>query len=156
MQLRAAIYTQADYIFNLSRSTRSCLILIICCCLSLQQLAAQTREIDSLKKILPDLDGTARIDCLNELGAEYADRYWTKSQYRQTDTGLLYTIQARNEAAQLHYLPGIGKADLNMSIIEEEHNNLVVAANYLRKAIPVLQKENMQASEAQSDRSYQG
>ncbi|MBX2923825.1 MAG: histidine kinase [Chitinophagaceae bacterium] len=111
-------------------------------CVLFQRITAQTEAIDSLKKILPSLKGSARVDCLNELGAEYADRYWTTSQYLQTDTGLLYTIQAMNEAGQLHYAPGIGKANLNMSIIEEEHNNLVVATDYLRKAIPVLQKEN--------------
>ncbi|MFT3750676.1 MAG: histidine kinase [Agriterribacter sp.] len=114
-------------------------------CKLFQSLTAQTAAIDSLKKILPALDGIAKTDCLNELGAEYADRYWTKSQYRQTDTALLYTIEAINESGLLHYLPGIGKAHLNMSIIEEERNNLTVAIDHLKKALPVLQKENMQA-----------
>ena len=64
---------------------------------------AQTPTIDSLKKILPSLKGTARIDCLNELGAEFSDRYWSKSKYQQTDTALLYTLQAQNESQKLKY-----------------------------------------------------
>ena len=47
---------------------------------------AQTKHIDSLKKTLPLLKDTARIDCLNELGFEYSNPYWNKSHYVQTDT----------------------------------------------------------------------
>lgn len=130
-------------IFQKPYTFKSCLLFIILSCSIIQLLTGQTEAIDSLKKILPQLKGIQRVDCLNELGAEYADRYWTKSQYRQTDTGLLYTQQAMNEAVQLHYLRGIGKSNLNMSIIEEIHNNLITAVDYLKKAIPVLQKENM-------------
>ena len=142
MLFAAYKYKRTNGIFRWQHSIKCCLIFIILSCVLFLRLTGQTAAIDSLKKILPSLKGTARVDCLNELGAEYADRYWTKSQYRQTDTGLLYTIQARSEAAQLHYLPGIGKANLNMGIIEEEHNNLIAATDYLQKAIPVLQKEN--------------
>ncbi len=105
---------------------------------------AQTETIDSLKKILPLLKDTARIDCLNELGSEFSDRYWSKSKYQQTDTALFYTQQAYNESQQLHYLKGIGRALQNMSFIEEEHGNFKVAEDYTRKALPILQKENMQ------------
>jgi len=112
-------------------------------CFLILQLTGQTKAIDSLKNILPHLKGIQRINCLNQLGAEYADRYWTKSQYRQTDSALLYTLQAIKEARQISYMPGIGKANLNMGIIEEEHNNLLTAVKYLDKALPVLQKENM-------------
>ena len=106
---------------------------------------AQTPTIDSLKKLLPLLSGTARIDCLNELGSEFSDRYWSKSKYQQTDTALLYTLQAQNEAQSLHYLRGIGKALQNLGMIEEEHGNFTTAYNYTRKALPILEKENMQA-----------
>ncbi|MDQ6889804.1 MAG: histidine kinase, partial [Bacteroidota bacterium] len=106
---------------------------------------AQTPTIDSLKKILPSLKGTARIDCLNELGAEFSDRYWSKSRYQQTDTALMYTLRAQQESQQFHYQEGIGKALLNLGIIEEEHGNFKLAEEYTRKAMPVLQKENMQA-----------
>ena len=106
---------------------------------------AQTETIDRLKKILPLLKDTARIDCLNELGSEFSDRYWSKSKYQQTDTALFYTLQAQNESQQLHYLKGIGKALLNISVIEEEHGNFKAAEDYIRKALPILLKENLQA-----------
>ena len=106
---------------------------------------AQTPTIDSLKKILPLLKDTARIDCLNELGSEFSDRYWSKSKYQQTDTALFYTLQAQHEAQRLHYLRGTGRALLNMSFIEEEHGNFKAAEDYTRKALPILQRENMQA-----------
>ncbi len=145
MLFTAPKYIQANGLFKWQQTCKCCLIFIMLSCVLFQWITAQTKAIDSLKKILPSLKGITRADCLNELGAEYADRYWTTSQYLQTDSGLLYTIQAMNEAGQLHYLTGIGKANLNMSIIEEEHNNLVVAADYLRKSLPVLQKENRTA-----------
>ncbi len=61
-------------------------------------LCAQTKIIDSLKKVLPSLKDTARIDCLNELGSEFSDRYWSKSKYQQTDTAYIYTMLAMNES----------------------------------------------------------
>ncbi len=45
----------------------------------------------------------------------------------------------------LHYKKGIGKSWLNLSIIEEEHGNYKAAEEYIRKALPILKQENMQA-----------
>src|SRR5262245_33627449 len=94
---------------------------------------SQTAYIDSLKKVLPLLEGTARIDCLNELGSEFSDRYQSKSKYQQTDTAYMYTLQAQQESQQLHYLRGIGRAMQNMGYIEEEHGNLKAGEEYTRK-----------------------
>ena len=120
-------------------------LLIIFTCLFIKQGFAQTQTIDSLKTILSSLKDTARIDCLNELGSEFSDRYWSKSKYQQTDTALFYTLLAQHESQQLNYVKGIGKCLLNMSIISEEHGDFKTAENYVRKALPVLEKENMQA-----------
>ena len=106
---------------------------------------AQTQTIDSLKKILPLLKGTARIDCLNELGSEFSDRYCSKSKYQQTDTAYMYTLQAQNESQQLHYLKGIGRAMQNMGYIEEERGDFKAGEDHTRKALHLLEKENMQA-----------
>ena len=57
----------------------------------------------------------------------------------------MYTLQAQNESQQLHYLKGIGKAFQNLGMIEEEHGNFKAAEDYTRKALPILEKENMQA-----------
>jgi sensor histidine kinase YesM len=121
------------------------LIIIFLNCLYTKRAFPQTKIIDSLKKILPLLKDTARIDCLNELGFELSNRYWSNSKYQQTDTALFYTLQAQNESQHLHYLPGIGKAFQNMGMIEEEHNNFKSSEFYTQKALLILQKENMQA-----------
>jgi tetratricopeptide (TPR) repeat protein len=115
------------------------------CCISFFHLAAQTPTLDSLKKILPSLQGIARIDCLNELGAELSDRYWSRSKYQQTDSALMFTLQALNESKQINYTKGIGRAWQNLGYVEEEHGNLKSAEEYTRKALHVLQKENMDA-----------
>jgi len=106
---------------------------------------SQSKLMDSLKRLLPSLKDSARIDCLNELGFEFSDRYWSKSKYQQTDTAYMYTLQALNESQQLHYLKGMGKAFQNMGTIEEEHGNFIMAEEYIRKALPVLSAKNMQA-----------
>ena len=106
---------------------------------------AQTYTIDSLKKVLPALKGKARIDCLNELGFEFSNSYWSNSKYQQTDTALFYTQQAQNESQQLNYLAGMGKALHNRAMINEEHGDLVAAENYMRKALGIFATENMEA-----------
>ena len=88
-----------------------------------QTLCSQTETIDSLKNILPLLKDSARIDCLNELGFEYSNHYWNKSNYVQTDTALIYSRQAHKEAIQLHYNSGIGKALQNFGMVEEQRGN---------------------------------
>lgn len=106
-------------------------------------LFAQNTTIDNLKKRLAQLNGTDRIDCLNELGYEYSDRYWSKAKYQRTDSAYMFTMQALNESQQLNYSRGIGKALQNLGTIEEEHGNYKAAEFYIRKAMPVLKKENM-------------
>ena len=57
----------------------------------------------------------------------------------------MYTLAGETESQQLHYLKGIGKALLKYRHIEEEHGNFKAAEDYIRKALAILQKENMQA-----------
>lgn len=106
---------------------------------------SQSLWIDSLKNVLPSLKDGARIDCLNELGAEFSDRYWSKSKYQQTDTAYMYTMQALSESEQLHYSRGTGKALQNLGIIAEEHGDFKAALYYTQKSLPILEKENMSA-----------
>ncbi|MBN8787384.1 MAG: histidine kinase [Terrimonas sp.] len=117
---------------------------IICSLFLSQSLSAQTPVLDNLKNILPSLKGTERVDCLNELGSELSDRYWSKSKYQQTDSAFLFTMKALEEAKQLQYIKGTGRAYQNLGYIEEEHGNLKTAEDYTRKALAVLEKENME------------
>ncbi len=105
----------------------------------------QSRQIDSLKKVLPFLKDTARIDCLNELGFEFSSQHLSESKYQQTDTALFYTLQAQHESQRLHYLRGIGEAFQNRGTIEEGRGNFKSAEYYTRKALLILQKERTQA-----------
>ncbi|MBS1748116.1 MAG: histidine kinase [Bacteroidetes bacterium] len=106
---------------------------------------SQTPTLDSLIRALPFLKDTARVDCLNELGSELSDRYWSRSKYQQTDSALMFTLQAFNESKQINYIKGIGRAWQNLGYVEEEHGNLKSAEEYTRKALHVLQKENIDA-----------
>lgn len=122
-----------------------CYLISIACLLFLNQhSAAQTNTIDSLKKLLPSLHNTGRIDCLNKLGSEFSDRYWSISKYQQTDTAYMYTQQAIYESKKLQYEKGIGMAYLNMAFIEEEHGNFKKAEDYTRRSLPILTKQNIQ------------
>ena len=119
-------------------------ICLTCFMLLINIAAAQTPLLDSLKKVLPFLKDTARIDCLNELGFEYSNPYWGISKYIQTDTAMRYTNQALIEAIKLNYVRGIGKAYQNIGMVEEEHGNFILSESYTARAIPMLYSQNMQ------------
>lgn len=119
-------------------------IFFISCTFLINNVTAQTPTLDSLKKALPLLNDTARIDCLNELAFEYSNPYWGVSKYIQTDTALLYTKQALKESLELDYAPGIGKAYQNIGMVEEEHGNYILSEAYTARAIPILYSQNMQ------------
>lgn len=107
-------------------------------------LKAQTKLTDSLKKALPLLSDRARVDCLNELGFEYSNPYWNHSTKVNTDTALIYTLQAQKESQQLNYSPGIGKSFQNLGMVEEEHGDFFKSEYYTALAISLLEKNNMQ------------
>src|SRR5690349_9650730 len=66
---------------------------------------AQEQNIDSLKKILPSLHDSARVDCLNELSRLYSEL--------NPDTSLYYSSAANDEAVMINYIPGIAVSFLN-------------------------------------------
>src|SRR3954468_6778468 len=68
---------------------------------------AQREQIDSLKKVLPSLKDSARIDCLNALSKKYI--------ITQIDTSQLVAEQALNEAEKLNYIAGEGEAYYNVA-----------------------------------------
>ncbi len=65
-------------------------------------------KIDSLKKILPSLKDTARIDCLNALSQGYIGV--------KTDSAKLYGLQALKEANNINYTYGQGKAYFRIAL----------------------------------------
>ncbi len=120
-------------------------LIFLCSCLQFKTGFAQTQTIDSLKKVLPSLHDSARINCLNELGFEYSNPHWNKSHYVQTDTALFYTAQAQSQAQTLHYIRGLGKSLQNFGMVEEQRGNYIKSERYTRLAIPSLEKTGMQS-----------
>ena len=64
---------------------------------------AQREKLDSLKKVLPSLKDTIRIDCLNELSNLY-------SKMENKDSAKYFADFAYTTAKQLNYIPGMAVA----------------------------------------------
>ena len=110
------------------------IVLSFCFC---QVGFAQREKIDSLKKILPSLHDSARVDCLNALASIYLNL--------QTDSAEFYTDDAYTSAVRLNYTKGIANALINSGITECCKGNFTVAERLLRKAIPLLDTSNTAA-----------
>ena len=67
-----------------------------------QNSYAQRAKIESLKKALPALHKSSRVDCLNVLSLAYT--------YLNADTAKLYAQRAYSEASSINYPRGIGMA----------------------------------------------
>jgi len=67
------------------------------------QLDKPPLPIDSLKKILPSLHDSARVDCLNELTRSCFEAW-------QFDSAFSLAKQAYSEASEIHYIKGLGDA----------------------------------------------
>lgn len=71
------------------------------------------REIDSLKKILPSLHDSDRVDCLNTLAHKYL---WLPLSYKQQiDSSSPYTLEANKEAKRIGYKRGLGYSYLRLA-----------------------------------------
>ena len=88
---------------------------------------AQEQNIDSLKKVLPSLHDSARVDCLNELSRLYSEL--------NSDTSLYYFSAAYDEAVMINYIPGIAVSFLNKGVTEDVANNFSKAEKLYRNAI---------------------
>ena len=131
------------FIKNIFAVSKSYLLLFLCFSLEIKTSFAQTKTLDSLRKVLASLKGSARIDCRTELGFEYSNPYWSKSKYTQTDTAFFYTQMAQSEATQYQYTPGIAKAYQNIGMIEEERGDFSKSKYFTGLAIKLMENENM-------------
>ena len=80
------------------------LISLICCIYQFSAYAqnANSLWIDSLKRKLPYLTDSAKVDCLNEL----ADAFRTNGPYVAFDSMYKYSITANKEAIKIGYKKG--------------------------------------------------
>jgi len=102
---------------------------------------AQQEKIGGLKKNLPSLKDSARIDCLNALSEAYLEV--------EIDTSQLFAEQALKEAKKINYIAGEGEAYYNLA-----HVHLVLGLDFRKmeenayKAVTLLNKVNNKKQQA--------
>jgi tetratricopeptide (TPR) repeat protein len=77
------------------------------------QIDKPSLPIDSLKKALPLLHDSARVDCLNELSRSDMEEMVSM----HPDSALLLTRRAYSEASSIHYIKGLGDASVGYGVI---------------------------------------
>ena len=91
--------------------------------------SAQYEKIDSLKKVLPKLKDTARIDCLLELGHQYLCT-------PEKDSVIYYTRIAYEESKKINYIHGIAMSFVRKSGIANcTQNDYPQTEKYAREAL---------------------
>ena len=89
----------------------------------------QRNQVDSLQKILPSLKDTSRIDCMNELSAQYI-------RLLIRDSAEYFEALAYKESKALGYIHGIAESISNQSgIFEYFDNDLVKSETLARESI---------------------
>ena len=87
---------------------------------------AQREQVDSMKKILPSLTDTSRIDCMNALSSQYI-------RLLVRDSAEYFEALAYKESQALGYIHGIAAAVSNQSGIFEYFDNDFVKSEALAK-----------------------
>src|SRR6266496_1018482 len=96
------------------------------------------QKIDSLKKLLPLLQDSAKVECLNELGLSYANSV----NKHNGDTALIYIKQAYEEAVRLDYTNGIAGALFNTGTMEMNGHHFLDSERNFRKCIIYYEKNS--------------
>ncbi len=95
------------------------------------------KQIDSLEAILPSLQGTARIKCLNDLSEEY---WWPPKVV--PDSISKWADLAIAESKKINYPHGLTTSYMHLGVSEIYRKNFVKAENYLRFALSAYGKEH--------------
>ena len=100
---------------------------------------AQREKIDSLKKALPSLHDSARVDCLNALCEAYlkVNEPVRPVQYRNIvgDTAADYAKLAYEESRKINYINGLAESLSNLAEIETVNLNFPAEEKLSREAI---------------------
>lgn len=89
-------------------------------------------KIDSLKKLLPNTSGIARINCLNALSEEY---WWPPKVL--PDSISCWAKPAYNEALKIDYKLGLATSNMHLGVAEIYRKNFLTAQKYLGQAMQV-------------------
>ena len=101
----------------------------VICQLTLVAQSFEQLRIDSLRKVLPTLKDSARVDCLIEL----ADEYWPNK-----DSSYSHIVKANREATKIGYQYGMAMSLLKMASYEIfVKKNLTTAKTYINSAIQI-------------------
>jgi hypothetical protein len=88
---------------------------------------SQSRQIDSLKKVLLSSSDTVTIDCLNQLSSAYFINALAETfYYVQTDTARLFALEAYEQATVMQYNEGMAEALQNLGETLFKNNELVL------------------------------
>jgi tetratricopeptide (TPR) repeat protein len=105
---------------------------------------AQRKQIDSLKKALPALKDSARIDCLNALSETYKgppDCFSEERSRAQIDTAEIFIFEALEEAKKIGYIHGIAKAvSMKAELAFEKYDDYPETEKLSREAIALYKK----------------
>ena len=99
---------------------------------------AQGEKIDSLKKVLPSLTDTARIDCLVELSKQYMilEMHFKHLFQPYRDTSLFYDSIAIEEAKKINYIHGIAESFVPKAAFQNHFlNNYVEGEKLARESL---------------------
>ncbi len=94
---------------------------------------AQLKNVDSLKKILPSLKDTARIDCLNEIAFHYLSLH-------NVDSVNIYITPAYEESKKLNYAHGIAVSLFQKAGIQKHYGNDPEAAAWATQSLEWYQR----------------
>ncbi|MFT3701672.1 MAG: histidine kinase [Agriterribacter sp.] len=118
---------------SFTRKIMYLLFFLICCNTSFSQQNKLDKyfqdpvvkhRIDSLRKILPSLKNTERIDCLNAL----SEIHLLKNNIsNETDTARKYAVQALNESQKINYIVGKANAYKCLGRVESTYGSDLVA-----------------------------
>src|SRR5687768_279163 len=123
------------------------LILVILQFLLCVGCMAQGEKIDGLKKLLPTLQDTSLVDCLNELCSSYIEVH--------TDSALLFASKAILEAEKINYVNGKALAYYNLGFNERLVGTYPAMEGYGTKAVALLEGSKRRKDELLLARSYE-
>jgi tetratricopeptide (TPR) repeat protein len=96
------------------------------------QIDKPALPIDSLKKVLPSLHDSARVDCLNELARANMEVL----PYIHSDSAIIFARQAYANAYTINYIKGLGDACLRQGLYAQGYLwNPGEMEKYFREAI---------------------
>ena len=110
------------------------ILFILCFCSTYSQYnlpKADSLKIEALKKKLTSLNGTARIDCLNDLGKVFS---YHLSNPILSHQAYYYTKQAHDESLKINYKYGLAFSSIDLGFLTRDS---IKARKYMQDAISI-------------------